>query len=94
MVFQNLNVSIGEVASKAINDIPLVCDLGMGTELAENGRGTGKIIDVVLESDNVASGNRILGLSNGGKGGRSGECLENEENECDELPGEHGCLEP
>ena len=66
----------------------------MGAELAEDGRDTRKIIRIVLESDNVTSGNRVFGLSDRGKGGRSGECLEDEEKECDELPGEHGCLEP
>lgn len=87
---QELNVSIGEIPSETIDDIPFVRDPGMGAEAAGNGRDTRKRNSAVLESHNVASGNRVPSLPDSDERGRSGESWENEENEWEELLGEHG----
>lgn len=89
---QDLHVIIGEASSKTADDVPFMRDIRMKTEFVENRRGTGETIIVVFVSHNVPSGNRVFGLPNRGKGGRSGKSWEKGENEWDEPLEEHDGL--
>lgn len=46
-------------------------------------------VNILVEHDNVSSGNGLLGLLHNDEGGRSGESRENAEGEDDEVLGEH-----
>jgi len=86
---QNLQVSVGEGSSETVDDVPFVCDLGLGADRTGNGRDTSRVCNVVLEGHDVMSSNRIFSLLDGDEGGWSSEDLENTEDESDELLGEH-----
>jgi len=87
---QNLQVSVGEGSSETVDDGPFVRDLGLGADLAGDGRDTSIVGSAVLEGDDVTSGNGIPGLLDGDEGGGSGEDWEKTEEKSDELLGEHG----
>ena len=87
---QNLQISVGEDSSEAVDDIPFVCNLGLGADPAGNGGNTLRADNVVLEGHDVMSSNRLLCLLDGDERGGSSDDLENAEDESDELLGEHG----
>ena len=91
---QNLQVGVGKGSSKTVDDGPLVCNLGLGAELAGDGGDTSTLGNAVLESHDVTPVNSVLVPCDGHEGGGSREDRENTEGESDELLGEHGgCLE-
>lgn len=92
---QNLQVSVGEGSSETVDDVPFVCNLGLGADTTGNRGDTSRVYNVILECHDVMSSNRLFGLLDGDEGGRSRDDRENAEDESDELLGEHDrCLEP
>jgi hypothetical protein len=70
---QDFQVSIGEGSSEAVDDVPFVGNLRLGADPVGDGGNTSKTVNVVLEGQNVTSGNSILGLLDSDEGRGSSE---------------------
>jgi len=85
---QNLDLGHREKTSKAIDDVPLVGDR-RGTARLTTGVDVGLTASILLEGDNISSGNRLLSLMHLDEGRRCRESRENAESEDDEDLWEH-----
>ena len=57
---QELYVSIDEVSSETVDDVPFVCDRGLVADLVGEGGDADSTINAVAESHNITSANRVL----------------------------------
>lgn len=91
---QNLQIGVGEGSSKTVDDVPFVCDLGLGAYPVDNGGNAIGADNIVPECHDIMSSDRIFSLLDGDERGGSSDDWENTEDKKDELLGEHdGSLE-
>ena len=81
---QELQVRIGEASSESLDNVPFVRNRRAAADFVGKGGGTDNTINVVLESHNVTSGDRVLGSPDQDGGREDSESREDTENDGDQ----------